>query len=451
MDKELILKKIKESEADKIKYAVTDIDGILRGKYIHKKKLLDSIKNGLGFCDVVFGWDANDSCYDNVSVTGWHTGYPDAKAFIDLQTYREIPWENYLPFFLADFESTGKQRIACPRSLLKKVIKECETLGFNAIFSLEYEWFNFKGTPNDYLDTGDNQPKPITPGMFGYSVLRSSLNKSYFNDLFDLLNKFNIPLESIHTETGPGVFEAAILADNVLQAADKAVLLKTAVKEIAYLHEMTASFMAKWNDRLPGCGAHIHQSLWDQSRSTNLFYNSSAENGNSEIMKQYIAGQLYCLPFILPMYAPNINSYKRIGHGDWAPATVSWGFDNRTTAARIIKGDNSATRIEFRVPGADINPYLVIAASLASGLYGIKNKMELKVRETTGNAYSNKKSLKLPGNLSDALQKMKNSKIAAELFGDDFTGHFIKTREWEVKKYEEAVTDWELKRYFEII
>jgi glutamine synthetase len=287
--------------------------------------------------------------------------------------------------------------------------------------------------------------------MFGYSVLRTSLNKAFVNELIDFMEAFDIPLEGLHTETGPGVFEAAILYDDILAAADKAVLFKTGVKEIAYRHNMVASFMAKWNSKLPGCGGHLHQSLWDKDGTMNLFFNGDNKSGMNDTLEQYIAGQLACLPEILPMFAPTVNSYKRIGHGDWAPANATWGFDNRTVAVRVIQGRMESARIESRVPGADTNPYLAMAAALASGLYGIKNKLKLDSPETIGNSYQNKKAEVLPANLMKATEKMAGSEIAKELFGGAFVDHFTKTREWEWRQFSSQVTDWELKRYFEII
>ena len=452
MNKENIIKKIQESETTKIKIAIADIDGVLRGKYIHKKKFLDSVDHQLGICDVVFGWDSGDVCYDNVAVTGWHTGYPDARAKIDISTFREIPWENSIPFFLADFsEHELYSKTTCPRSLLKGVEKEAENLGFTTRFAQEFEWFNFVGTPGEISKAGFDKLQPITPGMFGYSELRTSLNQKFVHELIDFMEAFNVSLEGTHTETGPGVFEAAIFYDDILAAADKAVLFKTGVKEIAYRHNMVASFMAKWNSKLPGCGGHIHQSLWDKSGTSNLFQNAQDSGKMSKIMEQYIAGQLACLPEILPMFAPTVNSYKRIGHGDWAPANASWGFDNRTAAIRVIQGRTDSVRLESRIPGADTNPYLALAAALASGLYGIKNKLKLDIPETTGNAYNVEKSDILPRNLKDATEKMANSDIAKQLFGAEFVDHFTKTREWEWRQFENQVTDWELKRYFEII
>lgn len=448
MDKSEVIKKVKQSEINRIKFAVADIDGILRGKYIYKDKFLDSLENGVGFCDVILGWDSNDLCYDNIELTGWHTGYPDARVQIDVNTFREIPWENATPFFLADFSDSPHKEI-CPRSLLKRIAGEASELGYQARYALETEWFNFTGLPQEINLNDVSQLKPITPGMFGYSMLRTSMNSSYVSELFDLLARFNVPLEGLHTETGPGVYEAAIVVDEIVAAADKAILFKSAVREIAYRHNMTATFMAKWNAKLPGCGGHIHQSIWDDKGNRNLFH--SDQNKMSETLEHYIAGQLFCMPEIMPMYAPNVNSYKRIGHGDWAPATVSWGIDNRTASIRVIHGGPKASRTELRVPGADINPYLAMAASLASGLYGIKNKLKLNISPSVGNAYSDLNTKKLSSSLWEAADKMKNSTVAKELFGSQFVDHYIQTRQWEWQQFMGDVTDWELKRYFEII
>lgn len=442
--KEDIIREIKEYPPGKVKIAVTDMDGVLRGKIISREKCLSILEGGFGFCDVVFGWDAGDALYANSQYTGWHTGYPDAHARIDWGTYRRVPWDHDIPFFMADFSDQNDVGLAiCPRNLLKKIRQEALNLGFAAVFSQEFEWFNFR--------TGEATPTPITNGMFGYSLLQPAKNRDYFNALFDQLDKFDIPLEGLHTETGPGVYEAAIRYDDVLEAADRATLFKTAVKEIAALYGITPSFMAKWNTNLPGCGGHIHQSLWDVKKQGNLFYDPRDKNKMSGLMKNFLAGQLYCLPHLLPMIAPTVNSYKRLVEGTWAPTTVTWGMDNRTTAARVLTGSPSSARLELRVVGSDVNPYLAIAASLASGLYGIQNKLDLKDPQTVGNAYSNTQATPLPKNLSAATDSMKNSKIAVALFGEVFVQHFVQSREWEWQQYSKAVTDWELKRYFEII
>ena len=452
MTKEEIIQYVKDHPSGKVKLAITDIDGVLRGKVIHKDKFFSVVESGFGFCDVVFGWDAADLAYENTRYTGWHSGYPDAEARLDLSTFRKIPWEQDLPFFLADFVSAeGKASPVCPRNLLKKIKQEAVDAGFQPYFSQEFEWFNFEETPHSLQEKEFRNPRPMTPGMFGYSILRASLKSAFFNDLFDLLGKFDVPLEGLHTETGPGVYEAAILYSDILEAADRAVLFKTGTKEIAYRHGIMASFMAKWHKDLPGCSGHVHQSLWDQKSKKNLFYDEADAHKMSDIMQSYVAGQLYCLPHILPLYAPTINSYKRLVEGAWAPTTLTWGADNRTTALRVLCGSPKSARLETRVCGSDANPYLAMAAALASGLYGIKNKLKLEQPKTVGNGYKELKYGVLPKNLDEATQAMKKSELANHLFGADFVDHFIRTREWEWKQFSQVVTDWELKRYFEII
>lgn len=447
-----MLQYVSDHPSGKVKIAFTDIDGILRGKYISAEKFLSITESTSGFCDVIFGWDAGDVAYDNVEFTGWHTGYPDAPAKIDLSTFRKIPWENDVPFFLGEImNANGDPSYVCPRQLLKKVLNDAERAGFLPYFSQEFEWYNFAESPKTIRDKQFQNLTPLTPGMFGYSILRSTLENTYFTDLFELLGKFNVPLEGLHTETGPGTYEAAICYSEIVEAADRAVLFKTAVKEIAYKHDSMATFMAKINENLPGCGGHVHQSLWDGTGKKNLFYNEKDTMRISALMKNYIAGQLYCLPYILPMFAPVINSYKRLVEGAWAPTTLTWGLDNRTVALRVLSGSSRSCRLETRVVGSDVNPYLAMAASLGSGLYGIKNKLKLKQPVTIGNGYKDFSNGTLPKTLHEATQMMKQSTVAREILGEKFVTHFIQTREWEWRQHLKAVTDWEYKRYFEII
>jgi len=456
MNQQEIISFIEENDIKKIKYAFADIDGVLRGKIIGRQKFLDGLTDSYGFCDVVWGWDSSDVPYDNGRTTGWHSGYPDASVRLDLSTMRQIPWEDDIPFFLADFSTDPSRQpasdlAACPRSLLKRIAAQCRDMGFHAEYAQEFEWFNFRETPQSLHEKEFRNLETLTPGMFGYSILRPSLESAFYHDLFDLLGEFDIPLEGLHTETGPGVYEAAITHDDVVRAADKAVLFKTAVREIAYRHGLVATFMAKWNAQLPGCSGHIHQSLWSLDKARNLFYAPEQPNRMSELMRQFIAGQLYCLPHITPMFAPTINSYKRLVEGAWAPTTVTWSVDNRTTALRVLNRNEGYTRVEHRVSGSDTNPYLAIAAALASGLYGIRHQLSLDIPASVGNGYADKQHGVLPANLHEATQAMANSPIATELFGAEFVDHFTRTRDWEWRQYVSQVSDWELKRYFEII
>jgi glutamine synthetase len=451
MDVKEILQYVKNHASGKVKIAITDIDGVLRGKYISVEKFLSVVDADTSFCDVIFGWDSADAAYDNVSYTGWHTGYPDAPSRLDLSTFRKIPWENDLPFFLGELIQKNQEPMVCPRQLLRKVLADAVSAGFLPLFSQEFEWYNFAETPQTIHEKQFRNLQPLTPGMFGYSILRSSLQHDFMNDLFDLLNQFGIPIEGLHTETGPGTYEAAIRYSEILEAGDRATLFKTAVKEIAYKQGIMATFMAKPNENLPGCGGHVHQSLWDPTGKKNLFYDEKDTNKMSETMKHYVAGQLLLIPQLLPLFAPTINSYKRLVEGAWAPTTLTWGMDNRTVAIRILSGGKTSCRLETRVIGSDVNPYLAMAGALAAGLYGIKNKILLKQAPTVGNGYLDPSHGRLPATLDEATKMMKQSTVAKEILGEGFVDHFIRTREWEWRQHLKAVTDWELKRYFEII
>ena len=446
-----VIQQLTDQNTEKVKVAVVDLDGVLRGKMMSFEKFKSIAEKGFGFCDVLFGWDAADVAYDNAKITGWHTGYPDASALVDLDTFRQVPWENGLPFFLADFRDEKNNNLPCPRTLLRSIAKQAGDAGYIPYFSQEFEWFNFIDNNDELYASKFSKLKPMTNGMFGYSILRASQKSEFFHDLFDSLKKFGIPIEGIHTETGPGVYEAAMLYAKVLEAGDRAVLFKTGVREIAHRHGLIATFMAKWNENLPGCSGHVHQSLWSADGKHNLFYDKKSKTNMSSLLESYIAGQLLCLPYVLPMYAPTINSYKRLVEGAWAPTTLTWAIDNRTTALRVLPAGSSSARLETRVVGSDSNPYLAMAACLASGLYGIKNKLKLKTAETIGNGYADKRNGILPGSLWDATQAMKNSDIVKELFGEAFVAHYAGTREWECRQFAKVVTDWELKRYLEII
>jgi glutamine synthetase len=260
-------------------------------------------------------------------------------------------------------------------------------------------------------------------------------------DLLDQLAGFSIPIEGLHTETGPGVYEAAITVERALVAADRAALFKTAAKEILSKHDVIPTFMAKISPDLPGSSGHLHQSLWRNGE--NLF-----RDGSGDLMNSYIAGLVEFMPELMAIFCPTVNSYKRTVPGAWAPINATWGVDNRTTAVRAIPGSGKGARIELRLTGADINPYLAIAASLASGLEGITRGLKPPAPLTDG---YNSEAKPLPRSLAEATRLLNHSQMARDWLGDAFIDHYVATREWEVRQFEKAVTDWELARYLESI
>ena len=434
----------------------TDIDGVPRGKTINASKLKSATERGLGWCNVVFGWDSADAPYDNTQASGWHTGYPDARLRVDMSTLRRQPWHEGMPLVIGDFEG-GLLSDVCPRSLLKRVLAKAEGMGYVVQAAIEYEWFLFAETPISLAAKQGLPPQPATPGMHGYSVLRPASLADFNRDLWQNCAEFGVPLEGLHTETGPGVYEAAPVYTEALAAADRAACLKLAVKQTALQHDMIASFMAKWRADLPGCGGHLHQSLADAKRGENLFATEGASaNGMSPLFESYVAGQLRSLPTLMPILAPNVNSYKRLVPGSWAATAMSYGFDNRTTALRVLTVSDTtsaeATRLETRIPGADANPYLVLAASIAAGLEGVASQLPLGKSAVTGNAYDQSSLPPLPRSLREAVSTMRAAqREASDLLGEVFVAHYLRTREWELGRFEAAVTDWERERYLEII
>jgi glutamine synthetase len=434
----------------KVKVAVSDIDGVLRGKLLHIDKFVSAAEGGFGFCDVVFGWDSSDQCYDNAQVTGWQHGFPDALARIDLDTARRVPWDGDVPFFLADFVSAdGSAYPVCPRQILKRVLARAEKLGVKVMTGMEFEWFNFQETPETWAAKRGVGPQTITPGMFGYSLLRMADQRGFFNALMDEMLAFGVPIEGLHTETGPGVYEAALAFCDALEAADRAVLFKTGAKEIGKRFGIMPSFMAKWSSAFPGCSGHIHQSLSDGK--TNLFYDAKSQRSMSPLFESYLAGQIDGLMDFAPMFWPTVNSYKRLVDGFWAPVKPSWGIDNRTASFRVIAGSAKATRLETRCPGADVNPYLAMAAVIAAGLDGVEKGLKLTTAAISGTNQGAENIPRAPRSLIETTARFKRSEIARDWLGDTFVDHFAATREWEWRQWQDAVTDWELKRYFEII
>jgi glutamine synthetase len=285
--------------------------------------------------------------------------------------------------------------------------------------------------------------------MFGYSLLRASQNQPFFKALMEEMPQFGIPIEGLHTETGPGVYEAAILYSEALEAADRAVLFKTAAKEIGHRFGIMPSFMAKWSQQYPGCSGHVHQSLSDGKK--NVFHDPKGRGGMSKVFESYLAGQLATLLEFAPMFWPTINSYKRLVDGFWAPVKPTWGIDNRTASFRVIPGSAKSTRLETRCPGSDVNPYLALAACLAAGLYGIENKLSLTTPPIQGTNVGADDIPRAPRTLIETTRIFRQSERARDWFGDEFVDHFAATREWEWRQWQDAVTDWERKRYFEII
>ncbi|MBP2433710.1 glutamine synthetase family protein [Bradyrhizobium elkanii] len=440
---------VEERGLSHVKLGIVDLDGVIRGKYLARDKFVGALEAGFSFCDIVFGWDSNDQMYDNGAFTGWHTAFPDAIARIDPSTCRDVPTEENMLFFLGEFE--GAAAGLCPRRLLRRVIDRAEAMGFSPSVAAEFEFFVFDETPHSVREKGFRGLKNLTPGWFGYSMLRASVESEFHRSLLKLCNEMDMPVEGLHTETGPGVLEAAIQYTDALAAADRAVLFKTFSKVWAERQGKMLTFMAKWSNTYPGQSGHLHLSLRDRDGKP-VFHQGGRPGDMSDIMRWFVGGQQALLPELLAMVASTVNSYSRLIPGFWAPTDATWGIENRTCALRVIPGKPSSQRVEYRVAAADINPYLAIAAALGSGLWGIEHRIEPD-EPITGNAYErmHPPERAFPRTLWEAADRLVASQAARNLFGDVFVDHYAMTRQWEEREFRKAITDWELARYFEII
>jgi glutamine synthetase len=441
---------VRERRLTHVKVGVHDIDGILRGKYLHADKFAAALDSHFGFCDVVLGWDASDQLYDNVRYTGWHTAYPDAPVRIVPESCRELPTEPGGLMFLCEFAPPADA--ICPRGVLRRVIERAGAMGYAVKCGFEYEFFVFNETPQSVRAKSYKALTPISPGYFGYSVLRNSVFAEWYRELLALCEDMDMGLEGLHTETGAGVLEAALRPTDALEAADRAALFKTFSKVLAQRRNWMATFMAKWSKDWPGCGGHIHVSLWRKGGESSAFHDAADPQRISGELKSFLGGQLALMPELLALVAPTINSYRRLIPGFWAPTSANWGIENRTTALRVIGGSPKAMRVEYRVAAADANPYLALAAAVGSGLWGIAQG-HAPGEPVVGNAYDRKHPEKsaLPRTLGEAARRLARSRPARELFGEPFVDHYAATRDWEEREFRKHISEWELDRYFEII
>ena len=457
---------------------LADIDGVLRGKYVSARKLASLRGKDGGFCDCVFGWDMDDVLYEDDAVvapppinprsdapdepgaaapmayTGWHTGFPDARYRLIADSERMLP--DSVPYFVGEFANhDGSDHPLCPRTLLRQVLARYQRGRMSVKAGFEYELFVFKETPASARAKGYRDLTPLTPGNFGYSVLRAAAHAELFQALMRYCRDFSMPLEGLHCETGPGVWEAALEAAEGLEAADRAILFKTFGKAFFQQRDMMATFMAKWSMDYPGQSGHYHFSILESNRPYDVNLLAGGRRGMADHARWSLGGLCHYMPEFLAMLAPTVNSYARLVKGAWAPTGSAWGVDNRTTAFRFIPGrgdDATQQHIECRVGGADANPYLAAAATLGAALAGIEERLE-PPPPIVGNAYEAglPAEWRFAPTLREAALSFDASKKARELFGDAFVTHFAKSRLWEAREHERHVNSWQLGRYFEIV
>ncbi|MGE3414201.1 MAG: glutamine synthetase family protein [Dehalococcoidia bacterium] len=444
---------LKDHGVRTVRIGLTDLDGIHRGKRIPVKYFLDSVwRKGSNICDILFGWDVADEPMTNLAFTGWHTGYPDVTMVPDLTTLRRVPWEEDTASVICDIvQLDGTPLPLSPRLVLQNVVEAARSEGYQPIAAYEFEFYVFKGGPGELADRKWRDAEPITSGSRTYSLYRNSSTEFLIGDIRESLSRCGIDIEASNSEHGPGQFEVNIHYADAVTAADHAVILKHAVKEIAAKHGHTASFMAKVRPEWAGSSGHVHQSLTTLDGKP-AFANPDDPTSLSAVGKSYVAGLLELAPALTAFFLPTVNSYKRTEGGAWVGSAATWGKDNRTVAMRAIPSDGPPARIENRLAGADANPYLVLAANIAAGLHGVRGQLT-PPEPLTGNAFVAPVEVAppLPNTLAAATAELRASEVVRGLLGEQFVTHYAETRDWEISQFAKHVTDWETERYLEII
>jgi glutamine synthetase len=420
-----------------VQLEVPDLDGGLRAKLVSAAKALSPA--GAAMCTIMFGLTQADDVYESPA-SSTDNGYPDLVMRPDMATARPLPWCDATAAVLCDlYGPDGAPYPVAPRTVLRTVADRCAELGFEARFAAEWELC--------VVHQGD-AAIPLGRTMNAYSLLRLREMRPLAQAFFERMEAVGIPIESVHTELGHGMLEFAISHAPAGEAADHAARAKAYLKELCGEMGLVATFMPKWRTGAPTSGCHFHQSLWRDGG--NVFW--SADGALSPIARHYLAGQIATMADLTVLFNPSVNAFRRLQPGTWTPATASWGVDNRTAAIRAITGSPKGARLEHRRPGADVNPYLAIAAMLAGGLHGIVGDLEAP-DPATGDAFADGRFGRLPSTLADAIAALRGSPVAPRLLGRQFVDQYLLSREVELRLWREweaeQVTEWEHRRYFE--
>jgi len=439
--------KVADGSIDTVVVAMTDMQGRLTGKRIHGQYFLDEVlKHGTEGCNYLLAVDVDMNTVDGYEMSSWEHGYSDFALIPDLNTLRLIPWQPGAALVLADVAWLDHTDVvASPRQVLRKQIAELEKHGMVAMCGTELEFVVYKDTYKEAWDKGYKNLVPVNQYNVDYSILGGSRIEPLLRDIRLGMSAAGMVVESVKGECNLGQHEIAFRYSDALSNCDNHVIYKNGAKEIADQQGYALTFMAKPNDR-EGNSSHIHLSFRGLNGELVMADESDLEHGMSDVGRQFIAGQIAHLRELSILFAPNINSYKRYVPGSFAPTAVRWGRDNRTCALRLV-GHGSGLRLENRVPGGDVNPYLAVAGIIAAGLDGIKNKLTLEPA-FTGNAYESD-SARVPASMTEALELWENSAWVKEVFGSEVQAHYANMAKVEIAAYGKAVTDWELFRNFE--
>jgi len=441
--------RVKEGTIDTVLVCLVDMQGRLMGKRFHAQNFIEHSFEETHCCNYLLATDLEMATPDGYASTSWESGYGDYVMKPDLDTIRPMPWLEGTAMVLCDIldHHTHAEVPHTPRSILKRQIARLKELGFSAKMATELEFFLFEKSFDEIRKEGFRDLEPISGYNEDYHILQTTKEEAVMRPLRNHLFAAGIPIENSKGEAETGQEELNIRYDAAMACADHHTIAKHATKEIAWQQGHAATFLPKWDHNKVGSSSHVHQSLWNLDGSS-AFYDQDAEYTMSETMRHYVAGLIKYAPDYTFFLAPYVNSYKRFAKGTFAPTKTVWSVDNRTAGFRLCGDGTTGVRMECRIGGSDINPYLALAAQLAAGIKGLEEKLELPA-PTTGDVYDAKRAKEIPSTLRAATETLRKSSMLKEAFGEDVIAHYTRCAEWEQEEFDRIVTDWEVARGFE--
>ena len=443
-------KDVAEGRIDTVLACMVDMQGRLMGKRFHAQFFVDSGYKETHSCNYLLATDMEMETVPGYKATSWEKGYGDYALKPDLATLRRVPWLEGTALVLCDVldHHTHEDIPHSPRAILKKQVKRLEAMGLKAFMATELEFFLFDQTYDDARASGYRDLQLASGYNEDYHIFQTTKEEDVMRAIRNGLQGAGIPVENTKGEASAGQGEVNVRYADALTMADRHVIIKNACKEIAWQRGKAITFLAKWHYNAAGSSSHIHQSLWTVDGGTPLFFDENGEHGMSPTMRHYMAGLLAHASEITYFLAPYINSYKRFMAGTFAPTKAIWSKDNRTAGYRLCGEDTKAIRVECRVGGSDLNPYLAMAALIAAGIDGIEKKLEPEPA-FVGDAYGAGEVREIPRTLRSAAVALSGSAMLRAAFGGDVVDHYVRAAEWEQEEYDRRITDWEVARGFE--
>ncbi len=434
---------------DTVLAVIPDMQGRLMGKRFHAEFFVESAWEETHCCNYLVATDLEMETVEGYASTSWASGYGDYVMRPDMATLREVPWLEGTAMVICDLldHHTHEPVPHSPRAVLKRQIDRLAAMGLQSAVATELEFFVFRDSFQSMQENGYQNMTPISAYNEDYHIFQTTKEESLMRQIRNGLHGAGVKMENTKGEACAGQAEVNVQYGDALEMADNHSIVKNGVKEIAFLNDRAVTFLAKWSHDAAGSSSHIHQSLVSKEGEP-VFFDADQPNGMSAMMQSYLAGLLAHAEETTFFLAPYVNSYKRFIAGTFAPTKIVWSVDNRTAGYRVVAPDSKNVRVECRVGGSDLNPYLAIAAQLAAGIAGIENKLKLE-DAFTGDAYHHESGREIPSTLLQAAEALKDSSMLRDAFGSEVIDHYVRAAEWELEDFSRKVTDYEVQRGFE--